>query len=104
MRNFVQRALLAPLAPLALVAALLAVPATASAATWTPTPEACGASRVERGSGQMDAAGNFYMACSKAEGDYAFNHIRISDPSGRVIRMVPTDFGDGYLRLASDVA
>jgi hypothetical protein len=89
---------------LALVA-LVVAPTHVFAATWATESEQCGGRDPERGSGQMDANGFLYMACSQVNGVHS-NYVGIFDTLGHQVQSVPLDFvGDGRTTSrASDVA
>ncbi len=116
----VRTSLLALAAPLVAAASLLAIPAVSGAAPvqeqWTAEAERCGGAVVngqqvgsERGSGQMDAAGNLYLPCSSNEATGAHdNYIAVFNAAGVRTGRISLDFtpddGQGYTDRASDVA
>lgn len=88
---------------------LLAVPVSAGAQdTFTPEAEACGGAMVngaqvgsERGSGQMDAAGNLYLPCSANAATGAHdNYIQVFNAAGNRIRTIALDF-PGAVQLSN---
>lgn len=88
------------------LAMVVAWPSAALAEQWPAEREVCGGSAAERGSGQMDARGWSYLACSRNAAGNPYHYIRIADASGVVRQLVELNFaGTGTtLNQASDVA
>ncbi|MCW2960549.1 MAG: S-layer y protein [Thermoleophilia bacterium] len=90
------------------LASLCLVPAGAQAAGFTAAKSICGgAEGGERGSGQMDAAGRFYIACTTTDGANFDRHVRITAADGSTTRRVKLDLSGinlGNNATLSDVA
>lgn len=82
---------------LTLVAAM-ATPITAHAGMRS-VAYSCGHGTEERGSGQTDTRGWFYLPC---EVDHGVDrpHVRVMDPGGVVRQYIPIDFRDGFVPRA----
>ena len=88
--TFGARRLLILLALVASQLLLVVIPSQAHAAitTWSQESRSCGGYAEERGSGQMDASGRLYVACTKADSGVADPSIRIYGPTGVLERIV----------------
>lgn len=83
---------------------LVVIPSQASAAAafWTQTPTKCGGLAEERDSGQMDANGNLYVACSKADSGALDPSIRIYNTAGTLVRIVAVGQKPGDVAPSAD--
>ncbi|MBC7459783.1 MAG: hypothetical protein H7287_00330, partial [Thermoleophilia bacterium] len=76
--------------------------AHAAAAFWAQDAIKCGGLAEERDSGQMDANGNLYVACSKADSGALDPSIRVYNTAGTLIRIVAVGQKPGDVAPSAD--